>query len=167
MVLEIIDENGYLPEGGAELMEEVAACCLEEEGISGACACVTLVSGSEIRELNARTRGVDSETDVLSFPEVDWTKPRTAKDCPQLLKKAYDPTYRAAFLGDIVLNVARAGEQAQEFGHSLRREMGYLTAHAMFHLMGYDHMQDDEKAVMREMEKRAMKRMKLFRNEEN
>jgi len=166
VILEIIDENGFMPEGGAELVEQTAACCLLEEGIEGACACLTLVSGEEIKELNARTRGVDRETDVLSFPEVRWSSPKTAKDCPNLLKKAYDPTYGAAFLGDIVLNVSRAREQAEELGHSLRREMGYLTAHAMFHLMGYDHMTDEDKPVMREMEKRAMRRLKLFRNED-
>ena len=163
MILDIIDERSFLPEGGRELLEEVAESCLAEEGISCACACVTLVDGAEIKELNARTRGVDSETDVLSFPEISYPYPKTAKDCPERLKRAYDPAYNAAFLGDIVLNVSRAREQAEEFGHSLRRELGYLTAHAMFHLCGYDHMKDEDKAVMREMEKRAMKRLQLYR----
>lgn len=166
MILEIIDDSGFMPEGGSELVEQVAACCLSEEGIQNACASLTLVSGEEIRQLNARARGVDRETDVLSFPETRWPSPKTAKDCPNLLKKAYDPALGAPFLGDIVLNVSRAREQAEELGHSLRREMGYLTAHAMFHLMGYDHMTDEDKPVMREMEKRAMRRLKLYRNED-
>ena len=164
MILEIIDENGYLPKGAAELLEQVAEACLAEEGVESACACVSVVSGEEIRSLNRRTRNVDSETDVLSFPEIRYPYPKTAHSTPELLRRAYDPALHAPFLGDIVLNVNRAKEQAEEYGHSLSRELGYLTAHAMFHLCGYDHMNDTDKPRMREMEKKAMKRLGLFRN---
>ena len=164
MILEIVDENGFLPEGAAELLERVAEACLTEEGIEKACACVSVVDGQTIRELNSRTRNVDSETDVLSFPAINYPDKKKAHETPKLLSRAYDPALGAPFLGDIVLNVSRAAQQAQEFGHSLSREMGYLTAHAMFHLCGYDHMTDEDKPLMREMEKRAMKRLGLFRN---
>ena len=69
-------------------------------------------------------------------------------------------------LGDIVLNLFRAREQAEEYGHSVTREMGYLTAHAIFHLMGYDHMEEEDKRTMRAMEKRAMRRLGLYKEEE-
>ena len=163
MILDIIDENGFLPEGAKELMEKVAETSLKTEGVTGLTACVTVVDGGEIRALNKRMRNVDSETDVLSFPTVKYPYPQTAKDVPERLKKAYNPDYGAPFIGDIVLNVSRAREQAEEFGHSLAREMGYLTCHAMFHLMGYDHMNDIDKPRMREMEKKVMTDMNLLR----
>ena len=166
MILEIIDDNGFLPEGAEELMEKVAETALKAEGVTGLTACLTIVDGEEIRALNKRMRNVDSETDVLSFPAVKYAYPLTAKDSPEKLKRAYDPDYGVPFLGDIVLNVNRAREQAEEFGHSLAREMGYLTCHAMFHLMGYDHMNDVDKPRMREMEKKVMAELKLFRDGE-
>jgi len=165
MVLEIIDEKNLLPAGAQELMQQVAQECLKQEGVENLCACLTIVDGEEIRALNARTRDTDRETDVLSFPEIKYPYPKTARDCPDRLKKAYDPAYGMGFLGDIVMNIARAQQQAQELGHSVARETGYLTAHAMFHLLGYDHMTDADKPRMREMEKKTMKALKLFRLE--
>ena len=164
MTVQLTDENGLLPEGAGELIETAARAALEAEGVTGAYACVTVVNGQEIRSLNSRTRGVDAETDVLSFPEIRYPGKKTAKDAPELIKKAYEPSCGLAFLGDIVLNVARAEAQAKEFGHSAAREPAYLTAHAMFHLLGYDHMTDEDKRRMRAMEKRAMKKIGLFRN---
>ena len=162
-VLEIIDEINALPEGGAETVQAAAAAALAVEGIKSARACLTLVAGDEIRALNARMRGVDMETDVLSFPELNYPVSKTARDVPWLLARAYDPEYAAPFIGDIVLNVNRAREQAQEYGHSLERELGYLTAHAMFHLLGYDHLTDGDLARMRRMEKQAMRRIELYK----
>ena len=161
-----IDDHGLSPEGFWALADEVAAACLYEEGVENAYACITLVNGDEIREINREMRNVDSVTDVLSFPSVTYANGKTARDSEKRLKRAYDPMRGSIFLGDIALNTQRAEEQAKEFGHSFRRELGYLTAHAMFHLMGYDHMQEDEKKIMREMEKRAMKRVQLYREED-
>lgn len=163
MILEIIDDNGFLPDGAAELIEKTAETAEKTEGVTGLTACLTIVDGEDIRALNKRMRNVDSETDVLSFPTVKYNYPLTARDSADKLKRAYDPDYDAPFIGDIVLNVSRAREQAEEFGHSLAREMGYLTCHAMFHLMGYDHMNDIDKPKMREMEKKVMAEMNLLR----
>ena len=124
------------------------------------------MDGETIRRVNRETRGVDRETDVLSFPEIAYPKGKTAKDVPARLRRAYDPERGAAYLGDIVLNLFRAREQAEEYGHSVTREMGYLTAHAIFHLMGYDHMEEEDKRTMRAMEKRAMRRLGLYKEEE-
>jgi cytidine deaminase, homotetrameric len=164
VTVQLTDEKGLLPEGAGALIENAARAALEAEGISGAYACVTVVNGEEIRALNKSTRGVDAETDVLSFPQIRYPAQKTARDVPQMLKKAYDPDFGLAFLGDIVLNIARAEKQALELGHSAARETAYLTAHAMFHLLGYDHMTDEDKRLMRAMEKRAMKALGLFRN---
>lgn len=165
-IIEKIDDSALAPDGFFELAEQVADACLLIEGVSGAYVSITLVTGEEIKKINRETRSVDKETDVLSFPNVAYAPGKTAKDSEKRLKRAYDPAFGRIFLGDIVLNTQRAMEQAEEYGHSFKRELGYLTAHAMFHLLGYDHMTDEDKAVMREMEKRAMKEIKLYRKEE-
>ena len=162
--IELIDDNSFAPEGFLTFAEEVAQAAMEIEGVENAYASLMLVTGEEIRVLNRDMRGVDAETDVLSFPEIRYPEGKTAKDAPRALKKAWDPARGQAFLGDIALNLTRAKEQAAEFGHSVEREMGYLTAHALFHLMGYDHMTDEDRKIMREMEKRAMDRLRLYRN---
>lgn len=165
--IELIDESRFAPEGFLALAEQVAQACAEEEGIGDFCVTLTLVDGETIRRVNRETRGVDRETDVLSFPEIAYPRGRTARDVPARLRRAYDPARGAAYLGDIVLNLFRAREQAEEYGHSVTREMGYLTAHALFHLLGYDHMEETDKQAMRAMEKRAMRRLGLYKEERN
>ncbi|MBQ1257126.1 MAG: rRNA maturation RNase YbeY [Clostridia bacterium] len=166
-LIEQMDDKALAPDGFWALCGEVANACLEIEGVKNAYVSISLVTGEEIKTINRETRSVDKETDVLSFPNINYAPGKTAKDSEKRLKKAYDPAYGRIFLGDIVLNTHRAMEQARQFGHSFKRELGYLTAHAMFHLMGYDHMTDDEKAVMREMEKKAMRKIQLYRKEES
>lgn len=161
-----IDEYSLAPDGFWALAEAVSDACLEIEGVENAYVSVTLVTGEEIKDINREMRGVDRETDVLSFPSIHYAPGKTAKDSEKRLKKAYDPAFDRYFLGDIVLNTQRAMEQANQFGHSFKRELGYLTAHAMFHLLGYDHMTDEDKRIMREMEKKAMRKIQLYRKED-
>ena len=142
--------------GLSTLLNEVALACLRTEGIRGAGFCVRIVNDDAIRELNRRTRNIDSATDVLSFPTVNYPGGRTARDCPKRLKREYDPGMGLVNLGDCVINLDRARKQAIEYGHTLARELCYLTAHSAFHLMGYDHMNEEEKNDMREMEERAL-----------
>lgn len=140
--------------------EQSAAC----EGISGRfCVGVTLVSLEEMREINREQRGVDRPTDVLSFPSVRYPQGKTARLCPKRLRRELDPETGCVFLGDIVLSLERAQEQALEYGHSLRRETGFLFAHGMLHLMGYDHIDKQDRAAMREMEERIMSNINLSR----
>ncbi len=108
---------------------------------------VSFVDNEEIKELNRDYRNVDKETDVLSFPMDD--------DFIEM---------GPILLGDIIISVEKALEQANEFGHSLYREIAYLTAHSMFHLLGYDHMEKEEKSFMREKEKEIMKKIKVFKD---
>ena len=110
--IELIDENGFAPEGFLALAEQVAQACAEEEGVGAFCVALTLVDGETIRRVNRETRGVDRETDVLSFPEIAYPKGKTAKDVPARLRHAYDPERGAAYLGDIVLKSFRAREKA-------------------------------------------------------
>lgn len=106
---------------------------------------ISLVDNSEIKDLNRDYRGVDRETDVLSFPLDD----DFGMDLP--------------LLGDIIISVEMAIKQAEEYGHSVERELAYLTAHSMFHLMGYDHMDEAEKQVMRNKEKLVMNNLGIFK----
>ena len=106
---------------------------------------VTLVNNKQIRELNNEYREIDRVTDVLSFPMGENGKYDT------------DPSTGAKMLGDIVISMEKAVEQADRFGHSLQREIGYLTAHSMLHLLGYDHEDNGlQRLRMREKEEKVM-----------
>ncbi len=118
---------------------------LSKEDLSGDFeVSVSFVTNEEIKELNRDYRNVDCETDVLSFPMDD----------------EFDGVI---ILGDIVLSTQKIIEQANDFDHSLEREMLYLTVHSMLHLIGYDHMNSDEKRIMREKEKEIMKNLNIFK----
>lgn len=165
MTLEIEFETGGAPEGLQPFLESVAAACMAEEGIAGAFAALRIVDEDTIRQVNREQRNVDSVTDVLSFPTCQF-RHGTAKDNPKRLRREYDASVGQVFLGDILLCVKRAEEQAEAYEHSLRRELAYLTAHAMFHLMGYDHIEPEDKAKMRPMEERALGRLGIRRETE-
>ena len=153
-------------EGLEALLERVANACFEAEGVSDAGFCVRIVDDEQIQALNLDHRGIDSPTDVLSFPTVAYPQGKTARDCPRRLSREYDPAMGCVNLGDCVINLGRAKSQAEEYGHSLVRELGYLTAHSAFHLMGYDHMNEEERAVMRNMEERALSAVGITREVE-
>ena len=139
-----------------ELLARVAKACFRTEGIENAGFAVRITDAETVRSLNREMRNIDQTTDVLSFPTIQFPKGRTARDCPKRLRREYDPYLGYVNLGDCVINLERARSQAKEYGHSLTRELGYLTAHSAFHLMGYDHMNEEEKSAMREMEERAL-----------
>ena len=145
------------------LLGRVAEACFRAEGVEDVGFCIRIVDDEQIQALNLDHRGIDSPTDVLSFPAVAYPQGKTARDCPKRVSREYDPATDCANLGDCVINLARARAQATEYGHSLRRELGYLTAHSAFHLMGYDHMNEEERSVMREMEERAMSAVGITR----
>lgn len=129
-------------------IESVIEECLNIEGKSKDVeVSVSFVDNEEIRQLNKDFRNVDSSTDVLSFP-----------------MNENSDVFFTPLLGDIVISLERALEQSLEFGHTLEREVAYLTAHSMFHLLGYDHMNDEDKNLMREKEKQVMKNLKIFKN---
>ncbi len=133
-----------------EKLESVIKTVLETEGLSLAYeVSITFVDKEEIHQLNKEFRKVDRPTDVLSFPmDTDF------------MVEGVD-----AMLGDIVICMDVAKEQATDLGHSLDREIMYLTCHSTLHLLGYDHMNDDEKREMRAREKEVMKILGVFKNE--
>ena len=162
MVLEIERLTEEIPAGAEELMQQVAEAACAEEGVSKVFACVRIVDDAFIHALNRETRGVDRPTDVLSYPSVNY-KNGTARDNAARIRREYDPEMGKSFIGDIVISTDRARAQAIEYGHSLQRELGYLTAHAMLHLFGYDHMTEEDKPIMRAMEEKIMARIGLER----
>lgn len=115
---------------------------------------ISFCSEDEIRELNRVNRQKDSVTDVLSFPSLNVTAGEIIK------KKNYpfdtDPETGGVFLGSIIICEKRAKEQAEEYGHSLTREIYYLAVHGLMHLFGYDHETEQDKINMREMEECAL-----------
>lgn len=149
----------YFEEGQAvaqeilDTMMQAAEYCLDAEQIDTERSeiSVTFVSLEEIHELNREYRQVDSPTDVLSFPQFD--------DLDEL------PEEGEIMLGDVVICSDRAKEQAEEFGHSFEREIIYLFVHSVLHLLGYDHMEEDEKRIMRRREEEVMERIGLKREE--
>ncbi len=132
-------------------MEEGAVICVDQEGIDSGRVeiSLTLVDAEEIQQLNRDYRNVDKVTDVLSFPQFD--------DLNEL------PEDGEIMLGDVIICRQRAEEQAEEFGHSVEREMVYLFVHSVCHLLGYDHMEDDEKAEMRAKEESVMEQINVTR----
>ena len=139
-----------IPTGLRMLIRRACTAVLRSEGFKGhAEVSVTFVDNEEIRRLNARFRDKDSETDVLSFPLGE--------------NGEYDVNHDtgAKLLGDVVISMEKAAEQAQTFGHSFEREVCYLTVHSMLHLIGYDHMEPEEKRVMRLKEESVMTQLGL------
>ena len=144
------------------LMQAAADAAVEVEKIPFPCYVDVRICGDkQIRSLNARFRGMDSSTDVLSFPSVQWPSGKTAADRPGLLKREYDDETDACFLGDVVISMDHLKAQAMEYGHGERREAAYLLVHSLCHLMGYDHMNEDEKRIMRAKEEAILSRVRI------
>ena len=128
------------------LIEKSIAAVLKVENLhENVEVSVSFVGDEEIRDLNRDYRGVDKSTDVLSFPMDD------------------EFIIVSRILGDVIINTRRVMEQAKELGHSNERELSYLTVHSILHLLGYDHMEDEDKKEMREREKLAMKELSIYR----
>lgn len=122
-----------------ETVRQVIGAALEYEGCDfDAEVSVTIVDNETIREINRDNRDIDAATDVLSFPMLYFD------ENGDIIDSDFDTDGECILLGDIVISAERAEEQAKEFGHSLRRELAFLTVHSMLHLLGYDHVDDPE-----------------------
>lgn len=117
---------------------------------------VTMVDSDTIHEINKEQRGIDRATDVLSFPNLDFETPGDFSLAEENEAAYFDPETGMMIMGDIVINVDKVFEQAQEYGHSAKREFAFLVAHSMLHLCGYDHMEADEAAVMEAKQREAL-----------
>lgn len=147
----ILDESMELSSELRDLLYKAAEACASNEGLDPEICeiSLSLVSGEEIRGLNSQFRGIDKETDVLSFPQYD--------DIGDAGEQEIIP------LGDVVICEDVAHRQAEEYGHSYEREFVYLFVHSILHLLGYDHMEEDEKKEMRAAEEQVMQSIGLSR----
>ena len=139
-----------------KLIKEVVSRVLEEEKVLPEVdVYITLTNNEEIHKINKEYRDVDRPTDVLSFPMYE-------RDEIAGLKNDTDDEIEK-ILGDIIVSIEKVREQAEEYGHSFERELAYLVTHGMLHLLGYDHMREEEKAVMRKREEEILETLNITR----
>ncbi len=122
-----------------------------------------LTHDEEIHEMNREHRGIDRPTDVLSFPMLEFTIPGDFSGIDEEAEDIFNPESGELMLGDIVISADRVLAQADEYGHSPRREYAFLIAHSILHLCGYDHMEEDERAVMEEKQREIMEKINILR----
>lgn len=147
------------------LMQKAADAALAAEGVNRACAvCIRICDDEAIHEINREYRGVDRATDVLSFPTVNYPAGVTAGQADKLLRRELDDELDAVMLGDLIISVPHVIAQAQEYGHAVQREAAYLTVHGLCHLMGYDHIEESDKKVMRAMEEKILSAIAMERD---
>ena len=141
-----------------EKVGQVIKKCFEEEKLENLnlYISITLTTPDKIRKLNKEYRNIDKETDVLSFPmfekyEIDEI---IAKQEKQIV---------AETIGDIIISIQRVEQQAEEYGHSFERELSYMLVHGFYHLMGYDHIEEKDKKIMRPKEEKILNELKILR----
>lgn len=148
-----------------EELTNVIEFALKEEEVNLKCEISLLfVDNDEIKEINNDTRRIDRETDVLSFPMLEYDGKKVFKE----VYKDYEFSQsdfdgEELVLGDIVLSLEKALEQSREFNHSFEREASYLVVHSILHLLGYDHMEEDEKKNMRAREEEILNKLNITR----
>lgn len=147
-----------------ELVNRVIIACLDAE----ACpyeveASILFIDNDEIREINRDYRDIDRATDVLSFPAVTFNTIGDYTELEDSYAEYFNPESGELFLGDIAISVEKAIEQAYEYGHTLEREIGFLIAHSVFHLLGYDHMSEEEAKLMESKQSQVLDKLNITR----
>lgn len=127
--------------------------CFEEEDLKDKKLYVNVVltNPENIKKINKEYRKIDKETDVLSFPMFEKYELEERK------------VFNEDVLGDIVISIEKVREQAKEYGHSFERELSYMAVHGFYHLMGYDHIEEKDKIIMRQKEEKILKKLKIFK----
>ncbi len=141
-----------------ELINTVINKCFEEEKLeqTNLYISITLTTPEKIRNINKEYRNIDKETDVLSFPMFEQEEIKEIINSKQYLVEDV--------LGDIVISVKKVQEQAIEYGHSFERELAYMLVHGFYHLMGYDHIKEEDKQKMRPKEEKILQDLNIIRN---
>ena len=139
------------------IVKKVLDKCFEEEGLldSKLIMTITFTTPEEIRKINKKYRKIDKATDVLSFPMFE-------KDELDEKIKSGDFPYEDV-LGDVIISIEKVREQAEEYGHSFERELSYMLVHGFYHLMGYDHIEEKDKKIMRPKEEKILNELKITR----
>ncbi len=157
-MFEIIYQDIEQKEEYEEVIKKVLKYCYKEENIesSNMEITITLTTPENIRKINREYRNIDKATDVLSFPMFE-------KD--ELDKKIKEKDFEHEdILGDIIISIEKVEEQAKEYGHSFERELSYMVVHGFYHLMGYDHIKEEDKKIMRPKEEKILNDLKIVRN---
>ncbi len=123
---------------------------------------VTIVDNNIIHEINNKQRQIDRPTDVLSFPLIEYDVPGDLSNVEKNID-SFNPDTGELMLGDIVISYDKVKEQANEYNHSQKRELAFLTAHSMLHLFGYDHIVDEERINMERMQKEILNNLNITR----
>ncbi len=147
-----------------ELIRTVVIGCMDFEKCPYEAEVNVLLTDNEvIHEINREHRGIDAPTDVLSFPMVDYQKPADFDPLEDASEDYFNFETGELVLGDIVISLEKVMEQAQNYGHSPRRELAFLVAHSMLHLFGYDHMEEEERSVMEDRQRRILDELGIRR----
>ncbi len=117
---------------------------------------VMLTDDKTIHQINKDNRGIDRPTDVLSFPMIDYENPADLSGVEDSPYEYFNSETGCLMLGDIVISIDRAYSQAEEYGHSVKREIAFLTAHSMLHLFGYDHIDDTGREEMEKLQEQIL-----------
>ena len=151
--LDIEENNRY-----EEVLNKVITKCFEEEGLldSKLYISIILTNPENIQRINKKYRNIDKATDVLSFPMFEKS---------ELIEKIKNKNFtHEDILGDIVISIEQVKKQAEEYGHAFERELAYMAVHGFYHLMGYDHILDEDKQKMREKEEKVLELLELKRS---
>lgn len=154
--LDIEEKEGY-----QDTIEKVLKTCFETEHLTHThlYISITLTNPDHIRSLNKQYRNIDKATDVLSFPMFE------KEEIEAILERQENIVEDV--LGDIIISIPRVEEQAKEYGHSFERELAYMVVHGFYHLMGYDHIEEEDKRKMRPKEEYILNQLHIKRGEEN
>ncbi|CDI50203.1 rRNA maturation RNase YbeY [Clostridium tetani] len=148
-----------------KLINEIIDYALKKEGVDiGYEISVIYVDNEIIKEINNDTRGINKETDVLSFPMLEYPKGRVFSESYREYSFGVEYLNEGNLvLGDIVLSLEKALEQSKEYNHSFLREVCYLVVHSVLHLLGYDHIEEEEKVIMRKKEEEILESFNISR----
>lgn len=165
MTIEIeYETENRLPVKDREIIEAVVKEALDSENCPYDISLNVLLTDNEaIQEINKEQRGMDMPTDVLSFPMVEYSSPADFSLVEDCVEDYFHPETGELLLGDIVISVDKVLEQAENYGHSIKRELAFLTAHSMLHLFGYDHMTEEDAARMEEVQRMILEEMHILR----
>lgn len=146
-----------------ELIKKVVKTCFKEECLEKTKLYlnVILTNPETIRNANKEYRNIDKETDVLSFPMFQ------KEELEQIIKKSNNKQNKVEIedvLGDIMISIPRVMEQALEYGHSIERELSYMIVHGFYHVLGYDHIKEEDKKIMRPKEENILKKLNITRD---
>ena len=144
-----------------DIIKKVVEQCFKEEKLENSklYISITLTTPEHIRKINKEYRNIDKETDVLSFPMFEKN---------EIEEKIKENNFEHEdVLGDIVISIDKVERQAIEYGHSFERELAYMLVHGFYHLMGYDHIREEDKVIMRPKEEKVLTDLGIGRNEMN